>query len=210
MRLVDPSGMEMDEWKIDKCGNIVEKVDNSNYDQIHLVDDDGNILASSHQYEVGSISELKLANSDATSFSVCGNQHAEELFQFIAANYAADGGYPLEWAHATLAKSDDESNVIGTNHGEHGIHLFSDLTNNGYSLFDGTHNHPLGDPMPTGDSGHPGKDLGAAAVHEKNHPGIKLHTYTPRTGYTEYNSRGCQDDRMGVKWKNATWQGKRK
>ena len=209
INLIDPDGRLDDEWKVNKCGEIVGRIENNNYDQIHLVDDDGNIIANSRQYEVGSISELRLENTDATTFSVCGNKNSEELFQFLAANYTAEGGYSLEWAHAQLAGSKDEFNVIGTNHGEHSIHLISDLTNNSYSLSEGSHNHPLGNPKPSGDPRLPGADIGGAAEHEKNHPGIRLYTYTPRTGYTRYNSNGCQDDRMMYFWNNATWHGKK-
>ena len=208
MKLIDPDGAEMDEWKIDKCGNIVERIENNNFDQIHIVDDEGNTIASSRRYELGTISEVSFANSNATVFSVCGNNNSEELFQFLAANYTSDGGYPLEWANSSLARSTDESNILGTNHGEHSIHMFSDLSSNGYSISEGSHNHPNGDPMPSGSSGSRTKDIGAAVVHEKKNPGIRLFTYTPRTGYSEYNSSGCLDDRMANKWKNATWQGK--
>ena len=211
INLIDPNGMLDDEWKVNKCGEIVERIENNDYDQIHIVDDEGNTIASSEQYEVGTIFEIQLSNSDATSFSVCGNQNAEELFQFFAANYTADGGYPLEWGHATLAGSTDESNIIGTNHAEHSIHLLSDITTNGYSVNDFSHNHPLGNPTPSGGVGVPGKDLGNAVIHEKNHPGISLYTYTPKTGYTQYNgNNGCLDDRLFDSWKNATWQGKNK
>ena len=211
INIIDPNGMLDDEWKVNKCGEIVERIENNDYDQIHIVDDEGNTIASSEQYEVGTISEIQLSNSDATSFSVCGNQNAEELFQFFAANHTADGGYPLEWGHATLAGSTDESNIIGTNHAEHSIHLLSDITTNGYSVNDFSHNHPLGNPTPSGGVGVPGKDLGNAVIHEKNHPGISLYTYTPKTGYTQYNgNNGCLDDRLFDSWKNATWQGKNK
>ena len=209
IKLVDSDGRLDDEWKVNKCGEVVGRIENNDYDQIHLVDDEGNIIASSRQYEVGTVSELQLDNTDATTFSVCGNQDSEELFQFLAANYTAEGGYPLEWAHAQLAGSKDESNIIGTNHGEHSIHLISDLSNNGYSLSEGSHNHPLGDPSPSGEVGKPGKDIGNAAFHEQKHPGISLFTYTPRTGYTKYNKYGCQDSRWETKWKGAIWQGKK-
>ncbi len=210
INLIDLDGRLDDEWKVNKCGDIVERIENNNFDQIHLVDDAGNTIASSRKYGIGTISELQLENTDATTFSVCGNQNSEELFKFLSKNYTADGGYPLEWGYATLSGNTDESNIIGTTHGCREIHLLSDVSNNGYSVSDYSHNHPQGNPMPSGDPYSQGKDIGNAATHEKNHPGISLYTYTPRTGYTRYNNNGCQDDRCLTNWKNASRHGKMK
>ena len=207
VKLVDPDGRDI--WKIDNLGNIVDHTESNDFDQIHIMDDNGSIRASSCQYELGTLSELSLSGSDATAFSVCGTENANNLFMFLADNYTNDGGHPLEWGHASLAESADASNIIGTNHEEHSVHLISDLTDNSYSISEGSHNHPSGNPRPSGDPGLPGKDIGSAAEHERDHPGIKLYTYTPRTGYTRYNSNGCQDERMMNFWRTATWQGKK-
>ena len=116
----------------------------------------------------------------------------------------------LEWGHASLANNTDESNVVGTNHYEHRIHLLSDLSNNGYIVSEYSHNHPLGDPSPSGSVGSSGGDIGNANWHEARNPGIYLYTYTKKTGYTRYNRMGCQDNRMLNYWLNASWQMKNK
>ena len=208
VKLVDPDGRDV--WKIDNQGNIIERTESNDYDQIHIVDDNGNIRASSCQYDLGTLSEVTLSGSNATAFSVCGTDNADDFFMFLADNYTKDCEHPLEWGHASLAESADESSIIGTNHGEHSIHLLSDLSNNGFSVSEYSHNHPIGDPSPSGSVGSPGKDLGNAVSHEKNHPRISLYTYTPKTGYSRYDSKGCTDMRvLSGTWSTARWQGKK-
>ena len=207
VKLVDPDGRDI--WEIDNKGYIVSHIVNDDYDQVHIIDDNGCIRASSCQYELGTLSEFTLSGSNATVFFVCGTDNADDFFMFLADNYTKDGGHPLEWGNASLVKSTDASHFVGTNHGEHSIHLLSDLTDNGFSVSEYSHNHPSGDPTPSGSVGSQGKDLGNAANHEKNHPGIKLYTYTSQTGYSRYDSKGCTDIRVLLgTWPTATWQGK--
>ena len=207
VKLVDPDGRDV--WKIDNQGNIVDCIENESYDQIHIVDNDNNIVASSVEFEYGTISEICLDGQSNTSFSVCGDENAQCLFEFFADNYTEESGRCLEWGHAMILGTSDEFNIVGTTHGEKSIGLLSVLFNNGYSVSEYSHNHPSGNPQPSGAVGELGKDLGNAQVYEKRHPDIKLYTYTPRTGYTRYDKMGCQDDRLLDNWNNATWQNKK-
>lgn len=86
--------------------------------------------------------------------------------------------------------------IIGTNHKPKSISLLRELTDEGYSVTSYVHNHPYGDPTPSGSVGANGKDLGNAPNHEKKHQGIKLYTYTPKIGYTRYSSIGILDLRI--------------
>ena len=192
LKIVDPNGTELDEWKIDKCGNIVEKIDNLNYDQIHIVDDDGSISASSTKYDYGTISEKLLPGDMYTSFDICGNGNAREIFEFLAGNYTIEEGIPLEWGHASM--QDDNTNIVGTSHRERSIDILDKLFSIGYIVFDHVHNHPYGNFMPSGDATENGGDIGSAKYHERWNPLINLYVYTTNYGYIKYNSKGLCDE----------------
>ena len=193
IRLVDPDGKDI--WELNSTGNIVNRISDNNYDQIRILDSKGKITYSSFKFEYGTISELKLSNQNATAFEVCGSKNAEEIFEFLASYYTKDNGVPMEWGHATLNSTDDIS-IIGTNHKPKSISLLRELTDEGYSVTSYVHNHPYGNPTPSGSVGANGKDLGNAPNHEKKHQGIKLYTYTPKIGYTRYSSIGILDLRI--------------
>ena len=151
---------------------------------------------------------MQLQNGGTTTFSVCGNEEADDLFQFLSDNYTLDSGFPLEWGCATLGNCADESNIIGTSHKAKSISLLSDLTNNGYSISVYSHSQPSGSPYPSGSTDSPGKDIGNASIHEKNHPGIILYVYSSITGYSKYNSKGFQDERLYHSGGNSGWKNK--
>ena len=183
VRLVDPDGRDI--WEFNSTGNL-NIIPNNNHDQVRIKDDNGNIVGKTSIFEYGTISEIKLSNQNTTAIEVCGSKNAEEIFEFLASYYTDDNGTPIEWGHATLNSTDDIS-IIGTNHKKSDISLLVELTDEGYSVSSYVHNHPFGNPTPSGSVGTDGKDLGNAPKHEKNHQGIKLYTYTPKIGYTRYN-----------------------
>ena len=189
VRLVDPDGRDV--WEVDNKGNIISHTKSDDFDQIHIIDDDGSIRASSCQYVLGTISEFHIDNSDETAFSVCGKDDAEDLFVFFAENFTKDSGHPLEWGHAV---SDDGSNFVGTSHKEAGCSLQYKLIGIGYSIIENTHNHPDENPMPSIFALDPNShgDLEMA----KKHPGITNYVYTSKYGYTKYNSMGVQDEHL--------------
>ena len=192
IRLVDPDGEDI--WEFNSTGNL-NIIPNNNYDQVRIRDDKGNIVGRTNTFEYGTISEIKLSNQNTTAIEVCGSKNAEEIFEFLASYYTKDNGVPMEWGHATLNSTDDIS-IIGTNHKPKSISLLRELTDEGYSVTSYVHNHPYGDPTPSGSVGANGKDLGNAPNHEKKHQGIKLYTYTPKIGYTRYSSIGILDLRI--------------
>lgn len=63
----------------------------------------------------------------------------------------------------------DEFNIVGTTHDERTIKLLSILSNSEYFVSEYSHNHPSGNPCPSGQVRGPrGKDIGNAPDHEKN------------------------------------------
>ena len=185
MKLVDPDGAEMDEWKIDLKGNVVDRKANDIYDIVKIVDDNGNILSTGCQFEKGTISELMLSNKEFI-FDVCGDENAKDLFEYFADFYTEGNGHPLEWGHSNILGSDDERNFVGTSHEESRERLVPTLMGNGYQVVRSAHNHPSGDGKPSGSVNPPILDLGLAAKY----PNINFSTYVPGKGYVRYNENG--------------------
>lgn len=179
VRLVDPDGRDI--WKIDNLGNIVDHTESNDFDQIHIIDDDGSIRASSCQYELGVLSEFTLPGSDASFFSVCGDENADDLFEFFSENYTADGGHPIEWEHDVAT---DGSNFVGTTHKSAKNGCQSILKNNGYIIKESSHNHPSGCPIPSMFALDP-REHGDLYISETN-PHTTFYTYTTQNGYTKY------------------------
>ena len=190
VKLVDPDGRDI--WQLDNQGNVVDCIENSEFDQLQIVDDYGNVLCSSDKYDFGTISELCIEDGKSnTTFSVCGQSNAKSVFEFLADNYTEANNRSLEWGWATLANSTGMDNIIGTTHSKQSNGLFNILINNNYSLEDYTHNHPSGDPRPSTfiDYNYLRGDLASASKH----PNILFFTYTPVTGYRQYTGNGVCD-----------------
>ena len=204
LKIVDPNGAEMDEWKIDLRGNIVERKVNNEYDIVSIVDDNGSILSTGCQFDNGTISELNLSDKDLV-FDVCGYENAQDLFEYFADFFTIDNGNPLEWGHAVSDADNMEKNLVGTSHKKKSISLLSDLTVLGFDISEYTHNHPSGGLFAS--SG----DVENASLHEKKHPGIMLYTYSYKVGYNRYNSMGVVDEKtLTNKWYALPWQEKNK
>jgi hypothetical protein len=181
VRLVDPDGRDI--WEIDNKGNIVSHTESNDFDQIHIIDNDGSIRASSCQYDVGTLSEFHTSNSNMTSFSVCGDENASDLFEFFAENFTADGGHPVEWEHDVAS---DGSNFVGTSHESSKNNCLKELKKSGYSIRESSHNHPSGCPIPSMfelDQ----KAHGDLYDSEKN-PHTTFYTYTTQNGYSKYKN----------------------
>ena len=189
VKLVDPDGMDI--WQLNNQGNVVDHIENSEFDQLQIVDDGGNVLCSSDKYDFGTISELCIDGKSNTTFSVCGQSNAKSVFEFLADNYSEANNRSLEWGWATLANSTGMENIIGTTHCKQSNGLFNLLINNYYSLEDYTHNHPLGDPRPSTfiNDNYLHGDL----VTASKHPNINFFIYTTVTGYRQYTGNGIYD-----------------
>jgi hypothetical protein len=147
-----PDGRDI--WMIDNLGNVVDYIECDDYDCIHIVDGEGNILSSSNYYEPGTISELCLDGQSNTSFSVCGFDNAKEIFEFLAGQYTNSNGMPLEWAHGTIVEkslltlsSDNNTNIITTTHEKASVNLDVWLDND-FAISRQAHNHPVAADVP--------------------------------------------------------------
>lgn len=184
-------GMETDDWKIDNKGNIISHTEGGDFDQVHIVDDNGSIRASSCQYKLSTLSEFNISNCEMTSFIVCGNENADELFEFFAENFTMDVGYPIEWAHNVAT---DGTNFVGTTHESSRNGCREELEKNGYSIKESSHNHPNGCPIPSMfvfDS----RNHGDLNISELN-PHTTFYTYTTQNGYTKYKNGQILDTQL--------------
>lgn len=68
MKLVDPDGRDV--WKRDIHGNVIDCIETESFDQIHIMDNDNNIVASSIEFKYGTISEICIEGSSNTSLFV--------------------------------------------------------------------------------------------------------------------------------------------
>ena len=203
VKLVDPDGRDI--WMIDNLGNVVDYIECDDYDCIHIVDGEGNILSSSNYYEPGTISELCLDGQSNTSFSVCGFDNAKEIFEFLAGQYTNSNGMPLEWAHGTIVEkslltlsSDNNTNIITTTHEKASVNLDVWLDND-FVISRQAHNHPSGRKYPsniTASNGIRHGDVPTALIFEKIYPDIKNYFYIPSWGYSRYDSLGTLDTRI--------------
>ena len=57
IRMIDPNGE--DEYEFDKQGHLINTITNANEDRVHIIDDDGNRVASSKSFAVGTINKDK-------------------------------------------------------------------------------------------------------------------------------------------------------
>ncbi len=118
IRLVDPNGM--DEFKFDESGNFKGKTE-AKHDIVRIVDGDGNIIAETRQFPLGTIKHEKtkykyydqLSNPEYNidAFEVKGSDVGEELFIFFAENITAKNG--IEYSRFIF---EDGLNTVSTSH----------------------------------------------------------------------------------------------
>lgn len=94
--------------------------------------------------------------------------------------------------------------MIGTSHSHRGTSIGSYLLKNGYTLRELNHNHPNGNPLPSGKIilNNDGtykytNDLCVANELLSKNKNAKLNIYTKQYGYSPYNDVGTLDKRFG-------------
>ena len=93
MKLVDPNGKEMDEWEINKYGEVVNRIKNSKKDAFYRVNDNGERIEgaeNSVEFKYGTIKShtgrsfsYKKQTGVYDVFKVRGDVNGEKLFHFI-------------------------------------------------------------------------------------------------------------------------------
>jgi RHS repeat-associated protein len=208
IRFVDPNGMFEDEWELDSKGNVINRIENKNYDSFHIVekDEDGNYqrVASSKELEYGTVTERighKAGDEKLTLFEIKGDEIATHVFQFLADNYTVENGRPNEWTHARVGFENSGRNIIGTSHSAKSTSVGHYLRINQYTLKEVNHNHPTNNPRPSwdqsnGPSNSKRGDVPMAKLYETSSPNVRLNIYTCKYGLSPYDSHGTLDTRI--------------
>ncbi|MDE6192074.1 MAG: hypothetical protein K2G47_10720, partial [Muribaculum sp.] len=160
----DPTGMDI--WDVDQWGKIVNRVENTDMDQIRLVnqdgslrqDKDGNDLTLEFDYGIiesqESISTGKDSNIEI--YKVRGDANATTLFEFFSDNISTKPNM-VEFSHVkTGVEGDRGLNFISTGHirgSEPALsHLYADRLQYYYTIREMNHSHPIGNTFSPGDN----------------------------------------------------------
>ena len=142
VKLVDPNGEDI--WEIDESGKIINQYENKSIDQFYIVDSKGNCIAESKTYKSGTFNVI--ANETGkTLFSVKGNTDNDlcSSFEFFADNVN------IEWESMITT----EGNMyLGSSQCEDHSGAFNDVESFGGTISIHAHNHPSGNPKPSGKS----------------------------------------------------------
>ena len=196
---IDPDGRDDFEvnWNPEANKVTIKQIENKNHDQFHIVDANGNRIASSKQYDYRTITKLrsgKWGESNLSLFDVKGDDNAESLFQFLGSNFTKEKDSPLEWSRVMVGTSKSGRNIIGTSMKDRATGVGHYLMHYGYTIRGVDHNHPYG----TGPSE---KDIDKALDYHIKFPGAILRVYTngKYISYDEYTIKpfyngGCLDE----------------
>jgi len=184
IRFVDPDGRDDFEvyWNQEEKKVSIKQIENNNYDQFHIIDADGNRIASSNQYEYGTITKLrkgKWAESSLVLFDVNGDNNAANLFEFLGTNFTKKKGLPLEWSRVMVGSANSGRNILGTSMKEDASGVGHYILFHGYTILGVDHNHP-------GGSGPSGEDIDNAIIYHTPFPGAVLRVFTGGR-YIPYN-----------------------
>ena len=184
---IDPDGRDDFEvnWNSETKEVTINQIKNKNYDQFHVVDTDGNRIASSKQYDYRTITKLRngtWGKSNLSLFDVNGDDNAEDLFKFLSSNFTTKKGSRIEWSRVMVGTSKSGRNIIGTSMKENATGIGHYIMHNGYTIRGVDHNHPHG----TGPSA---KDINNAKLYHKKFPSARLRVYTG-VDYEVYDQGG--------------------
>ncbi len=159
---IDPDGM--DEWELDKKGNITNRIENKEHDSFHIMDDDGNRTASTRDFDKGTVISHRSekttyskrnsdgsrtpADTEADIYKIRGDANATEIFEFVADNT------DVEWSQFMTGEAGDRGlNFLTTGHIEYtepgGSALWTGQLSS-YTIREHIHNHPSNTPYPSG------------------------------------------------------------
>ena len=139
IRIIDPNGE--DEYEFDECGVLIKQTTNEQYDQFHIIDNDGNRINSSDQYHANTFF-VSNYEDNSTLFKVIGNDAkdvSEQAFVFLANNT------DVEWERVET----NDGIYLGSNHEENSGRIGGKLLSQGYTINAHDHNHPSGNSIPS-------------------------------------------------------------
>ncbi len=162
---IDPTGM--DEWEINKRGEIVNRIKTKEHDAFYIVnknkdgtyereysvDDKGNKYYNSISFKYGTVAnsftEKMEGGGSYDAYNINGDENGSHLFEFLAKNT------DVEWSKLSYGTSGNSGlNVLTTSHGtssEGGMtNYVSKHVSLPYIIRSDTHSHPGNTPYPSG------------------------------------------------------------
>lgn len=203
----DPTGQMFrnDIWEFDVKGNFKNRIPETKFDQIRIVDDNKQVIAQTGIFEYGTIQSHKRPTDIVAGketlldiFRINGDENAQQIFEFFAENtygYNSKGDWVhLEWDRSQIGREGSEKNMVGTSHSVDFVSVGNYLLKKNYYIREHTHSHEYS-PVPSGEIIHDvrTKDLRAAEVFQEKFPKINLNIYTCKYGYSPYNKNGTLD-----------------
>ena len=191
IKVIDPNGE--DEYEFDECGNLVNTICNEAIDKFHIIDSDGNRKCSSGDFEANTFSITKDDLFGTMLEVINGDNHeglALDAFEFFADHTE------VEWECITT----DRTSYVGTSKMNHSTNIYREVLDKGVSLRFHRHNHPGGDPYPSGKYLEvDGKyqltgDKKMARDLKKLYPNAIFEVYTKGGHYQQYNGEGVVYD----------------
>ena len=190
---IDPRGMDI--YNIDQWGYVVSIVETDEYDEINMVDVDGNLIPEkSIRMEYGSVyykptasSTLEDGDIQYSVFTITDSGMVQDVFELLA------GKTNVEWSAATGTNYNGEQvNIITTSHNPNfdaGITKYiqySESTGISDMMFSSMdlhiHSHPGSIPFPST------ADLAYAAYMMNRYEGLRCMVYSPvHKVYAEYD-----------------------
>ncbi len=186
MKYVDPDGKDELEiqWNASKEIFKVKEIKNENYDQVHIVDAEGNRITSSNQYPYGIINNPRWGNYGDRKiflFDIAGDENASSLFEFLGKNFTIDNNMPLEWSKVQVGYKNSGRNIIGTSMKKDATGVGHYILNWGYTIRGVDHNHPKGLPPSQ-------KDKNNATLYHSKFPNATLRVFTGKE-YLQYSGQ---------------------
>ncbi len=155
LKFIDPNGKDI--WRIGVDGRpIGDVISNNDYDRIEVLNQKGEIIGQTNNFEFGTINQqtVKYSNGkDAYNiFTVKGGDNAKNVFETLANPDKTTG---VEWSHSTFTTKDGGSkDYVSTSFQGDTEGSASYLTdreyNSGNALSRHAHNHPVNSPYPSG------------------------------------------------------------
>ena len=183
---VDPDGKDELEiqWNASKEIFKVKEIKNENYDQVHIVDAEGNRITSSNQYPYGIINNPRWGNYGDRKiflFDIAGDENASSLFEFLGKYFTIDNNMPLEWSKVQVGYKNSGRNIIGTSMKKDATGVGHYILNWGYTIRGVDHNHPKGLPPSQ-------KDKNNATLYHSKFPNATLRVFTGKE-YLQYSGQ---------------------
>ena len=199
LKYVDPEGCDEFEiqWNPDKESFQVNRIENMDFDQVHVVNAEGQRITSSNQYAYRTLNKSRFESSKNGKMfllDISGDDNADNLFEFLGSYFTSSNGAPLEWSRVKIGYENSGRNIIGTSMKKQSTGVGQYILNRGYTIRGVDHNHPWGtNPSMT--------DITNASKYTSRFPNALLRVFTG-SDYIIYTSGGIVLPEIEVKSNN--------